>query len=75
MLWWGYLLTVLVFLHRDRIQKLYGSDISLEANELAVSNLKLLTTDDKKQKINNSNYTRVKKLQIGKRKIEFLMKL
>lgn len=180
----GYLLTVLGFLHRDRIQKLYGSDISLEANELAVSNLKLLTTDgmlirkeqleaiyqdyqknshleaiesanrllkmtqgeinyqifnrdildltetdsktpvvdiiitdvpygnlvswsceeafdkespinrmldnllvnlkensilvissDKKQKINNSNYTRVKKLQIGKRKIEFLMKL
>ena len=41
----GYLLTVLGFLYGDKIESLYGSDISPSAVELAEKNLGLLTTE------------------------------
>ena len=41
----GYLLTVLGFLHQDQIMSIYGSDISLDATQLAERNLSLLTTE------------------------------
>jgi len=41
----GYLLTVLGFLHGEKITEIYGSDISFEAIEFSKRNLKLLTTE------------------------------
>jgi SAM-dependent methyltransferase len=41
----GYILTVLGFLHGDKIESLYGSDISENAVELAEANLGLLSPE------------------------------